>query len=30
LNPAKTEAADFDISAKRKQQAFKALLSYFR
>jgi len=30
LNPAKTEAADFDIAAKRKQQAFAALLKYFR
>ena len=30
LNSAGTEAAAFDISAKRKQQDFKSLLEYFR
>jgi|HubBroStandDraft_4_1064222.scaffolds.fasta_scaffold225730_2 hypothetical protein len=30
LDPAATEAADFDISAKRKQPDFKTLLQYFR
>jgi hypothetical protein len=30
LSTTATEAADFDISAKRKQQDFKALRQYFR
>jgi hypothetical protein len=29
LDPAATDVADFDNSAMRKQQEFKALLSYF-
>jgi hypothetical protein len=30
LDPAGIEAADFDISAKRRQQDFQSLLGYFR
>jgi hypothetical protein len=30
LNPAATEAADFDISQKRKEKDFQALFGYFQ